>query len=390
LRKRAIVGESNFFSDAYPTEFKRNVMDQKISNDASFAGARLDDSYGSLPSSQIDALAASLNAAHVQEAAERLVGSVKRTPIVRCEALDELAEAEIWLKAENLQHGGAFKARGAMHMIGRLRPQDRDNGVITYSSGNHGTAVAFAARKFGVDAVVVMPTDAPMIKIRAVRSLGARVEFAGTTSAHRRERALEILAEKGGVMVPPFDHPDVILGQGTAALELLEQVATASQLSPALDAIYVPVGGGGLVAGTCLAMRGRNVAVIGVEPKGCESLGAARLAGKRVSISPSESIADGLRPVQVGALNYAIADMDIYDCLALSDDAIAAATINLLLHAKLLAEPSGATALAGALMHARTLQKGFGQRRPRVGVIISGGNFDPSRLADLLSTHASA
>ncbi|HEY8145043.1 MAG TPA: pyridoxal-phosphate dependent enzyme, partial [Kofleriaceae bacterium] len=203
----------------------------------------------------------------VLAAAARLAGQVVRTPVVRCPALDELAGAELWLKAESLQLVGAFKARGALNSLALLDPAVRARGVITYSSGNHAQAVAMAARRHGVPADIFMPVDAPQIKVAAVERMGARVTLVGTTSPERHEAALARQKETGAAIIEPFDHPHTIAGQGTATLELFEDAAAAGV---ALDALVVPVGGGGLIAGACLAAP-PEVRIVCVEPVGCDS-----------------------------------------------------------------------------------------------------------------------
>lgn len=318
-----------------------------------------------------------MNLAHVRAAATRLAGLVVRTPVLRIPALDAIAGCELWLKAENLQRIGAFKARGALHATGRLDPAARARGLITYSSGNHAQAVALAARHFGVPATIAMPVDAPPIKLAAVRALGAEVVLAGTTSADRRAVALEIEARTGGVMVPPFDDPHVIAGQGTATLELVDEVRATTGAS--LDAILVPTGGGGLVAGACLVCADGPTAVYSVEPHGCDAMAASLEAGHRVSVEPGPTLADGLRPVQVGELNFAIAKAHLAGGLRVDDAEIARALVSLLVLGKVLVEPSGAAALAAAL------RGGLPGAPQRVGVVLSGGNVEPALVAQLVA-----
>ena len=320
-----------------------------------------------------------LDHAAVRAAAVRLAGQVRRTPVLSAEALDAGAGATVWLKAENLQHIGAFKARGALHAIGRLDPALRARGVITYSSGNHAQAVALAARRHGVRAEIAMPVDAPAVKVQSVQALGARITFAGTTSADRRAAALAIQAETGGCLIEPFDDADVIAGQGTATLELIEQVAEAG--GGPLDAILVPVGGGGLVAGACLAALGSGTRIYAVEPLGCDAMGQSIAAGHRVAVPPAPSLADGLRPVQVGERNFAIAAEHLAGALVVTDDEIGRALVRLLFVAKVLVEPSGAAALAAAL-------RGDLPGAPRnIGVILSGGNVAPEVVTRLVATY---
>lgn len=336
-------------------------------------------------------MSTSMNRADVVAAAERLRGQVRRTPALRCEALEARAGAELWLKAESLQHIGAFKARGALHAVGRLSAEDRRRGIITYSSGNHAQAVALAARRYGVRADIAMPEDAPRIKVQAVRALGARVVFAGTTSPERREAALAIQARTGGAIIEPFDHPDIIAGQGTATLELLEEVERAT--GGGLDALLVPVGGGGLIAGACLACEGTGTRVYSVEPVGCDSMARSLARGERVAVTPGPTIADGLKPTTVGALNFEIARTRVAGSFTVDDDEIGRALVALAVRAKLFVEPSGAAALAAALRGAlpggepgEAPENMIGRPR-RIGVIVSGGNVAPERVAELLARH---
>ncbi len=317
-----------------------------------------------------------LGVAHVRAAAARLRGEIVRTPTLRVPTLDAMAGCELWLKAESLQLTGAFKARGAMHAVGRLDPAARTRPIITFSSGNHAQAVAFAAKRYGARAIIAMPTDAPAVKVAGVRALGAEIVFAGTTSSERKAAALEIAASTGGVIVPPFDDPHIIAGAGTATWELLEDVV-ANTGAP-LDAVLIPVGGGGLLAGACLACIGTSTMVYSVEPIGCDALAQSLEAGKRVDVEPGPSLADGLRPVGVGELNFAIAQRWVRGSYRVNDDEITRALVALLVHGKLLVEPSGAAALAAAL------RGGLPGAPRRVGVLLSGGNVEPSLVTRLL------
>lgn len=327
-----------------------------------------------------------LGSADVAAAAERISGRVVRTPTIRSPRLDALASApvELFLKAENMQRIGAFKARGAMHAVGRLDPSDRARGVITFSSGNHAQAVALAAREFGVPATIAMPVDAPKVKIAVVRELGAKIVLAGTTSDDRREAAYAIQAETGGAMIQPFDHPDIVCGQGTATRELL---ADAGEV---LDAIIVPVGGGGVIAGACLACRSETgeatTPIFSVEPAGCDALAASLEAGERVPVQPGPTLADGLKPVRVGALNFEIARRDLAGSFRVEDDELGRALVQVLARAKILVEPSGAAGVAAALREAPALRERLGvDGRPlRVGVMLTGGNVDPALVAALI------
>jgi threo-3-hydroxy-L-aspartate ammonia-lyase len=310
----------------------------------------------------------------VCRAAKVLEGRVVRTAVVRSEALDAIAGCELWLKCESMQLVGAFKARGALYAVSRLAPAARARGVITYSSGNHAQALALAARHYEVPAAVAMPEDAPAVKVAAVRALGAEVVFAGFTSEDRRRAALEIQARTGGAMVPPFDHPDIVAGQGTATLELFEQAGE-------LDALLVPVGGGGLCAGACLVAEQHGTRVFSVEPEGCDAMAQSIERGERAVVEPRATIADGLKPVQVGEIPFAIARRVLAGALRVDDDAIARALVSVLLYARVLTEPSGATALAAAL------RGGLPGSPRRVGVILSGGNIGAADLARLLGRY---
>jgi threonine dehydratase len=317
----------------------------------------------------------------VRAAAERLHGKVIRTPVIRCPALDALAGAELWLKAENLQRIGAFKARGAMHAVGRLDAERRARGVITFSSGNHAQAVALAAKEYGVRADIAMPIDAPPIKLNAVKALGATVVLAGTTSLDRKRAAIEIQSRTGGTIIDPFDDPDIIAGQGTATLELLEQIAEATGGHPP-DALIVPVGGGGLISGACLACSGTRVRIYSAEPVGCDAMAQSIHQGERVAVQPGPTLADGLRPVQIGELPFRIAREQLAGTFTVGDEELGSAVVRLLFLAKLLVEPSGAAGLAVAL------QKVLPGKPRRIGVILSGGNIDPAVLVRLIERHA--
>jgi threonine dehydratase len=302
---------------------------------------------------------------------------------LRVPALDERAGVELWLKCENLQAIGAFKARGAMHALDRLDPELRKLGVITFSSGNHAQAVALAARSYGVTAHIAMPTDAPPIKLAAVRALGAEVVLAGTTSDERKAVAMEIHARTQAPVIQPFDHPHIVCGAGTATLELHEQVAAATG-GETLDGIFVPVGGGGVIAGACVATRGRPTAIYSAEPHTCDAMARSLEAGERVAVEPGPTIADGLKPVRVGALNFAVGRRDIRAPFRVDDHELGEALVQLLVRGKVLVEPSGAAGLATAIRESRRLGL------QRVGVILTGGNIEPRLLGDLLERHRGA
>ncbi|HXT31961.1 MAG TPA: threonine/serine dehydratase, partial [Vicinamibacterales bacterium] len=233
----------------------------------------------------------------IRAARERVRPIVKTTPLVD---VSDLAGRPLSLKCESLQPGGAFKIRGAYNMVAQLTDEERRRGVITYSSGNHGQAVALAARAHGIPAVVVMPTTAPKIKVEGARGFGAEVIFAGTTTIHRRAKAEEVAAERGLTMVPPFDHEWIIAGQGSLGLEILEQ-------RPDVKTILVPIGGGGLISGVAAAAKQSRpgVSVIGVEPATAASMKNSIDAGEVRTLEGAKSIADGLMGVRPGDLNFA-------------------------------------------------------------------------------------
>ncbi|HET7221295.1 MAG TPA: threonine/serine dehydratase [Vicinamibacterales bacterium] len=308
----------------------------------------------------------------IREAAARIKPIARVTPIVDVSAA---AGRPLFLKCENLQPAGAFKIRGAFNMLAQLSPAQRAAGVITYSSGNHGQAMALAARTLGAPAVVVMPTTAPKIKIDGARAFGAEVILAGTTSSERRARAEAEAAARGLTMVPPFDHEWIIAGQATAGLEILEQ-------RPDVAAVLVPIGGGGLAAGVAAAIKlsKPDVMVIGVEPSGAAAMKDSVDAGHPVTLPKTETIADGLMPVRPGDLTFAHVQKFIDRVITVEDRDIIAAVLWIFENAKLVAEPSGAATTAAVLGGA--LDAAVRIEGPIVAVI-SGGNMSPARLAEL-------
>ncbi|MGC5287034.1 threonine ammonia-lyase [Micromonospora sp. DT231] len=314
--------------------------------------------------------------ADVEEAARWLTGRVVRTPVLRSPVIDGLAGARVLFKAENLQDGGSYKMRGALRAVGRLAAAGH-TGVIAQSTGNHAVAVALAARQHGIAATVVLPVDAAPTKVDRARAAGARVVFAGTDVEERVAVANGLHDESGHPVVDAYDHPDVIAGQGTASLELIEE---AERAGTPLDTLVVPVGGGGGVAGACLAAAGRGIEVYGVEPVGCDSLARSLATGTRVPVTPVPTIADGLRPSCVGELPFAIVRNALRGVVRVDDDEIGAAFRLILTELRVLAEPSGAAGLAGALR----LGPGAGRLRT-VGVVLTGGNVEPALVARLLA-----
>jgi threonine dehydratase len=313
--------------------------------------------------------------AEVRAAAERIDGLVVRTPLLEVPELSERVGHPVRLKCENLQRSGSFKARGALNFVRRLPDEAAARGLITYSSGNHGQAMSLAAKLRGVRAVVVMPTTAPRVKIEGCERLGAEVVLEGTTSAHRKVRAEAIASAEGLSMVPPFDHPWIIAGQGTLGLELLEDW-------PDVETVVTPIGGGGMVSGVSAALRRLrpDIRIVGVEPVGAPSMRAALDAGGPVVIPRAESIADGLLPTRVGDLTFAHVRDLVDDVVTVEDDAIREAVRFLLQRWKLVVEYSGAATVAALLSGAvRSTIPAPG----RTAAVLSGGNMDPAILAQL-------
>jgi threonine dehydratase len=317
----------------------------------------------------------------VAAAAAWLRRRVVNTPVVRSTALDRIAGTHLWLKAENLQTSGSYKYRGAARAVGRIAQNGKHRGVIAQSTGNHALAVALAARRHGLAVTTVLPADASATRIADIKACGGRVILAGTTVEDRLAVVNQLWAQSGDAVVDAYDHPDVIAGQGSAAWELIEE---AGRRGVRLDAIVVPVGGGGGVAGACLAAEGQDVAVYGVEPVGCDSLRQSISSGQRVSVSPAPTLAEGLRPSLVGRLAFEIARDAIAGVVLVDDDDIGRAVCLTLFHTKLLAEPSGAAGLAGALRIAQNVSF------DNVGVVLTGGNVEPALIAQLIARYGSS
>jgi threonine dehydratase len=310
----------------------------------------------------------------VLEASRRVRPHVHRTPVMTSRLVDQAAGMRLFFKCENLQRAGAFKARGAFNKLLSLTHEERARGVVAFSSGNHAQAVALAAGTLGVDATIVMPADAPRSKLEATRGYGAKVVEFDRRAEDRDRIADRIAEEEGRVLVPPYDDPWIMAGQGTAALELLEDV-------PDLDAVVAPVGGGGLLAGTATALEGAATRVLafGAEPESADDTAQSLEAGERVRIDPPDTIADGARVETPGAKTFPIL-MELAEAVVrVPDEALVDAMRLILTRMKILVEPTGALAAAAAL----------GGYLPddveRVGVILSGGNVDPATLAELLS-----
>jgi threonine dehydratase/serine racemase len=306
----------------------------------------------------------------IRRAAERLAPVVHRTPVATCATLDRLASRSLYFKCEHLQKCGAFKYRGASNAVLSLSDEVAARGVVTHSSGNHAGALALAARLRGIPAYIVMPRNASAVKRRATRDYGGHIVECEPTQAAREAAAAAVVAETGGTLIAPFDHPDVIAGQGTAALELLDQV-------PELDALVTPVGGGGLTSGTCLAAGGvaPRVRIFAAEPKGADDAARSKAAGRRLEQTDPRTVADGLR-TSLGDLTWPIVRDRVERVVTVTDEEIVAAMRLLWERAKLMVEPSSAVAFAAVLTDEFRAIPGLG----RVGIVLSGGNVDLDHL----------
>ena len=309
----------------------------------------------------------------VRAAAARLDGVANRTPVFTSRTLDDLVGASVHVKAECFQRGGAFKFRGAYNKIASLPPHVRGRGVLAYSSGNHAQAVAIAARLLGTSATIVMPEDAPPAKLEATRGYGAEVVSYDRWNEDREEIGRRLAEERGVELVRPYDDPLVMAGQGTTALELLDDV-------PELDVLVVPVGGGGLVAGCATAAKALrpDIRIVGVEPEAGDDTRRSLAAGERVHIDIPRTIADGLQAAEPGELTFEVNRRLLDEVVTVSDDEILEAMAFLFDRLKLVVEPSGAVGIA-ALLTGRV-----GASAGKVGVVISGGNVGVARFAALL------
>jgi threonine dehydratase len=303
----------------------------------------------------------------IQEAAGRLAGVAHRTPVVTSRLLDESCDNRVFLKCENLQRAGAFKFRGAYNAISRLSDAGRSRGVITYSSGNHAQAVALVCRLLGVSATVVMPADAPSMKIEATRAYGAKVRLYDPVRRSREEIVREMAAAEGLVIVPPFDDPAIIAGQGTAALELFQDSGT-------FDYLLVPCGGGGLLSGSAIAadQAAPDCKVIGVEPEAGDDATRSFRTGTLQTVRNPETIADGARTSSLGQYTFPLVRRYVDEMLTVSDADLVRTMQFVWSRLKLIVEPTGVLGLA-ALFNGRAAC-----RKSRVGVILSGGNVDLS------------
>ncbi len=313
--------------------------------------------------------------ADIEAAAERLKGHAQRTPIATSRQLNARVGAEVFCKCENLQRVGAFKFRGAMNMIRRLSEAERKEGVAAFSSGNHAQAVALSAKLLKMPAVIVMPHDSPGVKLEATRGYGAEVVLYDRLKDNREFIAKRLAEERGLTLAPPFDHPDIIAGQGTVALELLTDI-------PDLDVLVLPIGGGGLISGCSIAAHAirPGIRMVGVEPERANDTYLSLKEGKIVSTPLSQSIADGLLSPAPGRLTFPIMQQHLDSVALVTDAEIAEAVRFILIRMKLLVEPSGAAA-AAALMAGKVPNV----QGKKVGVVLSGGNIDSALLAKILA-----
>lgn len=316
----------------------------------------------------------SLTYEDVRQAADRLAGVAHRTPVLTSRAADRLAGAHLYFKCENFQRGGAFKFRGAYNAVALLDQAEKRAGVVTFSSGNHGQALALAARLQSVAATVVLPNDAPAIKTAAVREYGGELVVYDRERENREDIARRLAAERGLALIPPFDHPHIIAGQGTAAKELLEDTGP-------LDLLVVGLGGGGLLAGSVLSARhlSPDCRVIGVEPENGNDGQQSLRAGCIVSIPVPATIADGARTTHIGEHTFAVIRRYVHEIVTVGDPDLIAAMRFLFERMKIVVEPTGALA-AAAVLQGRIALEG-----KRVGVLLSGGNVDAGAFSALIA-----
>jgi threonine dehydratase len=313
-----------------------------------------------------------MNLKKIQQAADRLNGKAHVTPVLTCRTLNRMVGAEVFFKCENFQRIGAFKFRGAYNAIAALAPDPSKKTVLTFSSGNHGQAVALVGRMLGLQTMVVMPDNAPAIKRAATEGYGARVIDYDPEKTSREKIARQMAEDENYLLIPPFDHPEVIAGQGTAALELFEQAGT-------MDWLLAPCGGGGLLSGSAVAARGlhKQCRVVGIEPALADDAARSFRTGRLRRVDNPQTLADGCRTASLGQLTFPLIRQLVYDMQTVSEEAIVEAVKFFFFRMKLVVEPSGALGLAALLS---------GAVRPsgRVGVIVSGGNVDASTMGRIL------
>jgi threonine dehydratase len=310
----------------------------------------------------------------VCSAAERLQGHAQRTPVLRSRSLDQQLQAQFFFKCENLQRSGAFKFRGAFNALSQFNSEQRRAGVLAFSSGNHAQGIALSARLLDIPATIVMPHDAPSVKIQATRGYGAHIVFYDRYGQDREDIGRAMCAQHGYTLIPPYDHADVIAGQGTAAQELFEEVGP-------LDALFVPLGGGGLLSGTALstAALAPGCALYGVEPEAGNDGQQSLRSGKVVHIAPPRTIADGAQTQHLGRLTFPIIQREVRDILTVTDEQLVARMRYFAERMKLIVEPTGCLGFAAAVALAPELQG------KKIGVLVSGGNIDIASLGQYFS-----
>ena len=310
----------------------------------------------------------------VVAAAGRIKGYAHRTPVLTSATLDGQLGAKVFFKAENFQRMGAFKFRGAFNALSRFSPEQKKAGVLTFSSGNHAQAIALSAKLLGIAATIIMPQDAPASKLEATKGYGGKVVLYDRYSQGRDDIGRRLQQETGATLIPPFDHPDIIAGQGTAAKELFEEVGE-------LDALFVCLGGGGLLAGSALSARALSPGceVYGVEPEAGDDGRQSFAKGSIVTIPTPRTIADGAQTPALGELTFGIVKRDVHDILAVSDEELVKAMRFYAERMKIVVEPTGCLSVAGLRQIAGDVAG------KRIGVIVSGGNVDLARFAALVT-----
>jgi threo-3-hydroxy-L-aspartate ammonia-lyase len=305
----------------------------------------------------------------IDRAAQILNGIAHKTPVMTSTIVNDRTQSQVFFKCENFQRTGSFKFRGAYHALSKLSPADRKRGAIAYSSGNHAQGMALAGQLLDMDITIVMPSDAPQVKQQATRDYGAQIIFYDRATQTRESVAQDVLEKTNAILIPPFDHPDIIAGQGTVVKELIEEVGD-------LDFLLVCVGGGGLISGSAIAAHALSphCQVIGVEPKLADDATRSFLSGKLERIEKSNTIADGARSPSLGELTFPIVLEQVQDMVTVSDAAIARSLFYLWERLKIVVEPTGALA-ATAILEGIVNQPGA-----KIGVIVSGGNVDLSQM----------
>ena len=313
----------------------------------------------------------------VAAAAQRIEGHAHRTPVMTSRTLNEAIGAEVFFKCENLQRMGAFKFRGGFNALSRFDAAQRRAGVVAFSSGNHAQAIALSARILGIPATIVMPSDAPAMKVAATQGYGATVVSYDRYTEDREQIGRDLAQKHGLTLIPPYDHPDVIAGQGTAAKELIEEVGP-------LDAFYAPLGGGGLLSGSALALRALSpqTRIVGVEPEAGNDGQQSFRSGEIVHIDVPKTIADGAQTQHLGNYTFGVIRRDVDDIQTASDAELVDAMAFAAARMKIVVEPTGCLGLAAVRREASAL------RGQRIGVLLSGGNVDLARLCELLGAQA--